>query len=109
VSDSNPPLCPVEVTLDLLDPIRFKALAREGLWNGWTKPLFSIEEGRRIVIAYNSRRGGKKAMYDVGRDSFFFWDRGNQADPVEEFGATNVEGKKMYAIGSSSWCWSRWG
>lgn len=96
-----------EVTLDVLNedaenPKVFPALTYGVRWNGWATPFFEMEIARQIVAAFNFKTG-TRAWYDARTDAFVFLD----ADGEERtYGSTMVNGRRLYAIGSSAWCWS---
>ncbi len=85
----------------------FEAFTNDDHWNGWECPLFTREEGLRLVGAWNSQNedeensGRGVARYDGEHDRFDFTLGGE----VDTFEAQMVEGLKLYPIGAFGWCW----
>jgi hypothetical protein len=68
-------------------------------WNGWSCPYFTFEESKKIVAAHHTPF--QKAGYDETSDVFYF----QIQDEYEYFRPIEIEGKKLYPIGTSSWIW----
>lgn len=76
-------------------------------WNGWATPLFDKAAADRLVALFEEKRvargAGTRAWYDAEGDLYAFQDEDGE---LEEFGATDAYGPKLYPIGSHVWTWS---
>lgn len=79
-------------------------------WNGWATPLFDLNEGIRVVAAFNSAPGylasHPPANYDTVRDEFVFPASRDGEDEEERYAPISVGGRKLYPIGTYYWTWS---
>jgi hypothetical protein len=69
-------------------------------WNGWACPYFAFEEACRIVEAHN-KSNELPAVYDENKDTFIF----EFPDEPEEYTAEQINGQKLYGIGTGGWIW----
>lgn len=96
---------------DNLRPAQFQLAGLEGSFIGWSEdeswegyavPLFNLEVGKAIVMAYDQAHGGG-AAYDAEADTFRF------GDPPQEYAAVAREigarVEKLYPIGARNWQW----
>jgi hypothetical protein len=72
-------------------------------WNGWSYPYFTFEQAERIVEAHRER--GVEAWYDKDADLFAFDLNRTGANDVDTFPSIEMEGKKLYPVGSGCWIW----
>lgn len=69
----------------------FEGMKLQGKWNGWERPVFELEEAKKIAEAFGLK-------YCSASDTFSFEE--------ESFKAIYHEGKKVYPIGTDMWCWT---
>lgn len=96
-------------SIDTLGARTFDGFDTNDTWNGWDVPVFTFEQAKKIVAAWQAQ--GWPAYYNEGTDTFVF---GVNADPAtgeaqeqQEFQGYEMDGHKLYAIGSGSWIWER--
>ena len=85
-------------------PLAFPGYTCGERWNGWACPRFTHDQAQGIVEAWRTR--GWPAGYDRGRDEFMLG--GGPGLPPEEpehFGGIEMNGQKLYLIGTFSWIW----
>jgi hypothetical protein len=87
-------------TIEIYGNTVFEGFTKDENWNGWACPYFAFEESQRIVEAH--RKTGQQAGFDNDSDAFYF----NIQDEEEFYQPIEVDGKKFYPIGNSSWIWS---
>jgi len=75
----------------------FEGFTLDEDWNGWVHPYFSMNEAKRILEIHNANGGS--AQYDESNDVFIF------VEGEEVFPSVEIEGMKLYPIGSSFWIW----
>jgi len=73
-------------------------------WNGFACPYFTFEQAMKLIDAWRAK--GWQAEYNNTSDQFIFKmigfaDGKNQ----DSFGADQIEGMKLYPIGTFSWIW----
>ena len=73
-----------------------------GQWNGWSCPIFTLEEGLRFMDYINAMDCGLVGKFEDNK--FIFED--TNADFADEFGEVTREDVTGYAIGAFSWCWT---
>jgi hypothetical protein len=101
-------LRPTSFAIDFIEGETFDGYTRDEDWNGFACPYFSLEQGRRVVDAW--QRKGWKARYDVEADSFIFEMQAGGGEPdYETYAGSEVEGVKVYPIGAFSWIWDEVG
>jgi hypothetical protein len=96
---------------DNLRPAHFRLAGLDGRFLGWSEgeswqghavPLFSLEVGKAIVMAYDRQHAGA-AAYDAEADVFRF------GEPPQEYAAVAREIgdkiEKLYPIGARTWQW----
>lgn len=88
-------------SLDSLGAQVFEGYTSDDVWNGWARPLFTFEVAQQLVLVCRER--GQSASYDEAIDAFIFMDEAS--GEREEFGAVEIEGRKLYAVGVGSWIW----
>lgn len=77
-------------------------------WNGWACPYFERDIAEQVAeywmeIHEDNPDEGFESEYDPRRDAFLFH------EPVHDepliFESTEVEGKRLYAVGAYHWTW----
>lgn len=94
-------------------PAYFRVQGLDGSFFGWTEgetwhghalPLFSLEVGKAIVLAYDRVHHGN-AAYDAEADVFRFGMPPAEYAPVARDIGNRVE--KLYPIGARHWPWQQ--
>lgn len=81
----------------------FPALTQEGVyWNGFECPFFTKEVADNILESVNNYGDTISMFYNSEEDVYIYFEEGQEN---ERFSATEIEGKKYYAIGAFSWTW----
>lgn len=71
-------------------------------WNGWACPYFKKEEAERMSSWLPEL--GEALSYDEKADEFIIGPEDCPEDS-EHFPAVDIDGKKLYPIGTHSWVW----
>ena len=96
--------------LDALDGKEYRGYTTGETWNGWACPYFTFEEAKRIaenqeilnqIVSDDEKYEGK---YIESEDKFSFYEPYN--DEWYDFEAVDINGKKLYPIGTRYWTWS---
>lgn len=106
----------IEATRFSLDPLPnevFQGFSDGRTWNGWACPYFTKDQADRLVTAWE--RHGYQAAYNAQADVFKFGPLDtvgdsaavdlNDPEEAEQFGAVEVDGRKLYPIGAGAWIW----
>lgn len=74
------------------------------VWNGWSTPHFSLEEGRRLVGLMEGQ-----LSFDQAANSFVDLPGGYGTPTLYRARECMVDGQRLnlYGIGAGSWCWRR--
>lgn len=89
--------------IDTLGDKIFDGYSQGEEWNGWACPYFTFEQSQRILEAHRER--GIKAWYDEDSDQFAFDLNQTGQDDIDAFPPIELEGLKLYPIGSGCWIW----
>ena len=96
--------------LDILPERQYNGFTFGETWNGWACPYFIFEEAKRIakdqeilneMVADDEKYEGK---YIGSEDKFSFYEPYN--DEWYDFKAVDINGKKLYPVGTRYWTWS---
>lgn len=91
-------------SIETIGDVQFSGYTDGHTWNGWACPFFPFEQAQRLVAAWI--KNGWTAGYDIKQDAFLFALADSDAEQDSEiFGAVEVEGRRLYPIGNSSWIW----
>lgn len=94
-------------TIDTLEGQTFSGYTLGEEWNGWACPYFTFEQANKLLETYRSMKTyeGKplRAYYYSNTDKFCF--EVDSHEDIQEFSPVEVEGKKLYPIGSGDWIW----
>ncbi|WP_175888186.1 hypothetical protein [Burkholderia contaminans] len=83
----------------------YKGFSQGQYWNGFECPFFTLEVAQEIAKDMNAVTTEEKLVYDEAQDTFIYQVDYYPEDEWEKFEATMIEGKKLYGVGSFSWCW----
>lgn len=87
--------------IDLYGDKVFDGYTQGETWNGWACPYFTFEQAERLVQAHSEK--GFRAWYDADSDAFSF--EIEASDDIDSFSAQEIEGIKLYPIGTGCWIW----
>ena len=91
-------------SIDTLGDKVFEGFTNGEEWNGWACPYFTFEQAQRVVKAQTEM--GLKAWYNTNADAFSF--EVDASDEIDSFPAQEIEGKKLYPVGTSCWIWEQY-
>ncbi|MEN9675160.1 MAG: hypothetical protein RIS76_1056 [Verrucomicrobiota bacterium] len=82
---------------------RFHGWTAGESWNGWAKPMFELQEARRVISAMPELKG----QYDASDDRCITLSQDGEeeawnAELIQPDGGGTV---KVYPVGAGCWCW----
>lgn len=82
---------------------RFRGWTTGESWNGWAKPMFELQEARRVIAAMPELKG----QYDASEDRLVTLGQDGEEEPwsaesIQPDGGTTV---KVYHVGAGCWRW----
>lgn len=98
----NPSVRRAQFGLDGVDG-RFHGWTTGESWNGWAKPMFELQEARRVIAAMPELKG----RFATSDDRFVTSGQDGEeeswnAESIQPDGGSTV---KVYPVGAGCWCW----
>jgi hypothetical protein len=96
--------------LDIMEKKKYNGYTTGETWNGWACPYFKFEEAEKIaedqdlLNQISSGDARHEAKYVEDEDQFSFYEPYN--DEWYDFKAVEINGEKLYPIGTRYWTWS---
>jgi hypothetical protein len=99
---------PATFAIDFLEGSTFEGYTQDEDWNGFACPYFSLDQAQHLVEVWNNQ--GWSARYDSAADTFMFEvESGRGEKEWESYIPVEIEGLKLYPVGSFNWIWEEVG
>lgn len=87
----------------------YEGLTSGDNWNGYECPWFSFEVATQLMHDLNESwkdsSTDESIVYDKEKDAFLYVHNMLEDNEIIKFSATKKNNKKVYGIGTYSWCW----